>query len=393
MSAIHFTPFFPAKIKTLLTFILMLPVVFSAYYFKLFPIAEFELYAMRLWVGLYFLTACLLLLVSYLKEHNLFMRRNRLRMTIVFAALLAWTYATEYASKDKIIISESKLSVIANPYWVYNNIFFTLLISVIVYFAIKYGFLGIKLRIERQSFEQTMKALTQGTDILNHTLKNEIQKMKYLQSRAKDYVTEGKKEEAILTIDSLQSLSDHLLEMVFRLKDKTNNFILKEDVHILSDLINFSLRSLQPIMEQKKIVVEKDTLIDIKLLCDGLHLREAFNNLLLNAIDAIPTDQGRISIRIFDYGKGIVIEIEDNGSGISKENLSRVFEPFFTTKRSTSHFGLGLTYCFNVIQKHGGSLNIAQSGLDKGTIISMKFPKSKVIKSEAVLPVRGDVSL
>lgn len=391
MAAVHFSPFIQHKTKTLLTFILLIPIIISAYNTKLFPIAEYELFAMRWWVASYFLLACLLLLAGYLKEQNLIMRKNRLRMIVVFSVLLAWTYATEYGSRDKIIFSDSELSVIANPYWVYNNIFFTLFISVIVYFALKYGFLGIKLRIEKQSFEQTMKALTQGTAILNHTLKNEIQKMQYLQSRAKDHIAQGKNEDAAQAIDGLQSISDYLLEMVYRLKDKTDNFILKEEVQILSDILNSSLRSHQPIFEQRKIIIEKDFSEDFKLLCDGLHLREAFNNLLINAIDAIPADLGKIVIRVTNSRNEIIIEVEDNGKGIAKENLSRVFEPFFTTKRNTTNFGLGLTYCFNVMQKHGGSLKISSSS--PGTIVSMQLPKSRVIESVERYPVGDGVSI
>lgn len=55
MAAVHFSPFIQHKTKTLLTFILLIPIIISAYNTKLFPIAEYELFAMRWWVASYFL--------------------------------------------------------------------------------------------------------------------------------------------------------------------------------------------------------------------------------------------------------------------------------------------------------------------------------------------------
>jgi phosphoglycerate-specific signal transduction histidine kinase len=60
------------------------------------------------------------------------------------------------------------------------------------------------------------------------------------------------------------------------------------------------------------------------------------------------------------------------GHGITKENLPYVNDPFFTTKKRTLNFGLGLSYCYNVMQKHKGDLTI-QSEKDKVTTITPFF--------------------
>jgi PAS domain S-box-containing protein len=93
-------------------------------------------------------------------------------------------------------------------------------------------------------------------------------------------------------------------------------------------------------------------------------LRQAFSNLLLNAIEAVPPS-GRIAVHVRQVSgppekAGIRITVADNGAGISPENLTRVFEPFFTTKESKGA-GLGLWVSLGIVQKHGGSVRVRSS--------------------------------
>ncbi|MGC8011152.1 sensor histidine kinase, partial [Salmonella enterica] len=60
-------------------------------------------------------------------------------------------------------------------------------------------------------------------------------------------------------------------------------------------------------------------------------LTQVWTNLIDNAIDAMG-GQGRLTIKTSKIPDGVLVEIGDNGSGISQENLTRIFEPFFTTK-------------------------------------------------------------
>lgn len=69
----------------------------------------------------------------------------------------------------------------------------------------------------------------------------------------------------------------------------------------------------------------------------------------------------------------VVCTSSDNGKGISKNMLSKVFDPFFSTKPSKNNFGLGLTFCYNVIQKHCGVIDI-ESEENKGTKIIIMLP-------------------
>jgi two-component system sporulation sensor kinase B len=121
------------------------------------------------------------------------------------------------------------------------------------------------------------------------------------------------------------------------------------------------------------------------LYCDAIHLKEAILNILRNAIEAMDKE-GKIEIRLFQTKTDLILKIRDNGCGISKPNLPYVVSPYFSTKKNALHCGLGLFYCRNVMQKHGGTLEI-ESIETEGTTISLKFPVKKLRKNN---PNTGD---
>lgn len=71
-----------------------------------------------------------------------------------------------------------------------------------------------------------------------------------------------------------------------------------------------------------------------------------------------------------------MIQVKDNGDGIGKQHFDHIFEPYYTTKRSERNFGLGLSYCRNVIRKHGGYI-VAESESGVGTTITVALPASR----------------
>lgn len=87
------------------------------------------------------------------------------------------------------------------------------------------------------------------------------------------------------------------------------------------------------------------------------HLVQVLLNLLLNAADAVPPQQGRIDVRARRTEQGVRIEVEDNGSGIAAEIRDRLFEPFTTTKEVGKGTGLGLAVCRGLLEGVGGSIS------------------------------------
>src|ERR1043166_7903681 len=83
----------------------------------------------------------------------------------------------------------------------------------------------------------------------------------------------------------------------------------------------------------------------------------ALLNILINAVEAIEHSNGRISITVRKEKDHSLIEITDNGSGISEEKIPRLFEPYYTSKRNG--IGLGLASTLNIIQAHNGTIEVS----------------------------------
>lgn len=116
---------------------------------------------------------------------------------------------------------------------------------------------------------------------------------------------------------------------------------------------------------------------------DRGQLLQVFQNLILNAVQAMPGDAGNVwvtarnvtllenQIAPLPAGAYIAIAVRDNGSGIATEHLARVFDPFFTTKKSGS--GLGLATVHSIVKRHGGQIGL-ESELGVGTTFTVFLP-------------------
>jgi len=110
-------------------------------------------------------------------------------------------------------------------------------------------------------------------------------------------------------------------------------------------------------------------------LGDPHQLMQVFLNLIVNAEQAIreARDKGTLRIRI---GKGdgtLWVSFQDDGLGISKENIASIFDPFYTTKRPGRGTGLGLSICKSVMKEHNGTVEAANSP-DGGAVFTVTLP-------------------
>jgi PAS domain S-box-containing protein len=104
-------------------------------------------------------------------------------------------------------------------------------------------------------------------------------------------------------------------------------------------------------------------------------LEQVLVNLLTNACDALPSrDCGiRVAVRADRPSSRVLIEVADEGTGISAENRPRIFDPFFTTKQDQGGTGLGLSISFTIVHNHGGELTLA-SEEGHGTVATVSLP-------------------
>ncbi len=148
------------------------------------------------------------------------------------------------------------------------------------------------------------------------------------------------------------------------------------------ELISGVIKIYEARLRNAGVTIEKRKHSEQPVVCHEGEIRQVLNNLVSNAIDAMPSPGGRLLLRSRECTdwrtgrKGIAITIADTGSGISKEFLARIFEPFFTTK-GLSGTGLGLWVSRDIVERHKGRLRVrsSQGPAHHGTVFTVFLPR------------------
>jgi PAS domain S-box-containing protein len=198
-------------------------------------------------------------------------------------------------------------------------------------------------------------------------------------------------------LNNIQMSVEHLDSTNIPEDDKVFYDIIKRNVKRIDDIIAELLDSYRPTEKKlqasdlKKVVaksvqnaLDRTTLKGIKVIeqypeqllimpVDEEKLKIAFLNILVNATEAIQSDDGRILVTLEEKDGDYVVEISDNGTGIPPEILQKLFEPYFTSKRNG--MGLGLASTLNIVQAHHGTVEV-RSQVNQGTTFTITFPQT-----------------
>jgi two-component system sensor histidine kinase HydH len=139
----------------------------------------------------------------------------------------------------------------------------------------------------------------------------------------------------------------------------------------LKDILMQCIENLKPQIEEKQIIMKLKYSKRIpSLRLDEEKIKQAFYNILLNAIQAIDKG-GRVEITGTMKKQNVILRIIDNGCGIKKPDMPFIFDPFFSTKPKGT--GLGLPLAKKIIEAHGGAINV-NAKRPKGTCVEVIIP-------------------
>ena len=181
------------------------------------------------------------------------------------------------------------------------------------------------------------------------------------------------------TIDALQLIEtagDRAAKIVSNLlesarREKHHEF---EEVS-LNETILDAISLLRYEINKRSVAIQLDFAKDLPyLFANKNQLKGVWINLINNALGAIDTSQGRLTISTRYENKEFYIVFSDNGKGILPEHQSRIFEPFFTTKEAGKGTGLGLSVSMQVIKEHHGDIQV-ESTPGKGTKFVIILPE------------------
>ena len=152
-------------------------------------------------------------------------------------------------------------------------------------------------------------------------------------------------------------------------RPRAPEFALVSVEQILDSVIALAAHAVR----RNQIVLRKQVSDDLtEFECDSEQLTQLLLNLTINAIQAMP-EGGEILLSARRDGANAVIEVRDQGTGISEDNLEKIFDPFFTTKESGT--GLGLSVAHQIAARQGGVLSAAKNP-EKGMTFCLELPVS-----------------
>lgn len=207
-----------------------------------------------------------------------------------------------------------------------------------------------------------------------HEIKNPLTPMKlsvqHLQRTYKDHAPDMDEKMERLTktiIEQIDTLSSIATEFSNFAKMPKANL---EQVNLYDILIN--TLNLYKNTEEAEIVFENHTSAASYVLADKEQLIRVFNNLIKNAVQAIPEGKkGLVKIQLRKDENSYLVSITDNGSGISEDVLDKIFRPNFTTK--TGGMGLGLAMVKNIIETINGRITF-ETKSNQGTTFYVSLP-------------------
>jgi PAS domain S-box-containing protein len=180
-------------------------------------------------------------------------------------------------------------------------------------------------------------------------------------------------------LKDLNEGSNRIINIVSDLK----NFAKIEPEHermsfSLKEITDSTLRLINHQIIKKHIEVKSNIDESFSLFGNKQKTGQVLINVITNAIDAVETITGKIIIDCRSNDDGDVLySIADNGCGMDEETLNKVFDPFFTTKTNSGGTGLGLSVSKSIMENMGFVLFI-KTELNKGTTVSLQFPKEFV---------------
>ena len=227
-------------------------------------------------------------------------------------------------------------------------------------------------RIERATFQiEKLRSTATLLRTLAHEVRNPLTNINLSVEQLKPEMTGG---DAQIYLEIIARNCGRIDSLISELLDLSRPAEISLQRAGLQDIVNSTLAAASDRISLKNIKLEL-TYPDQPafVMADREKLKIALLNILINAVEAVPAQSGIITISIRKEGTHYRMYINDNGTGIPEENLSRIFEPYFTSK--TNGFGLGLAATWNILQSHRAGIDVS-SQLGEGTSFMLTFEEA-----------------
>lgn len=266
-----------------------------------------------------------------------------------------------------LVEPESDLHVVVTKNLTRNSVVF-LLVLISVFSLYQYLKLTLQKAAQEEAFQSEKLALVaQLAAGMAHEIRNPLTSVKgFLQMLMAGETNQKKKEHQAIMLTEIERIEHIVTETLLLAKPQKQK------------IVKFSLNSLvrQTVTELAQEAARRNIDLNLNLSREALnvsgdpiHTKQAFINIIKNAIEASP-DRETVTIDAFCKDSKAIIQVTDRGRGIPAEIMARVGTPFFTTK--TDGIGLGLIVTKRIVESMGGKLEIS-SKPGQGTKVVISF--------------------
>jgi signal transduction histidine kinase len=181
----------------------------------------------------------------------------------------------------------------------------------------------------------------------------------------------GKVPDHKLYLDIIMKASGQINDLITDLLKSWQPGVVQLENCIIHQLLDEALAATEDRVLLKNIMVRKDySTLDCQILVNKQEIKIALVNIIINAIDAMRPGKGKLKLITRSMNGRCIIEIEDNGIGIRKENMKNLFTPYFTDK--AGGMGLGLSTTIDILKENHAEVDV-QSEEGKGTRFILSF--------------------
>jgi signal transduction histidine kinase/DNA-binding response OmpR family regulator len=343
---------------------------------------------------------------SWTKSHN-----------IKFLSLKPGDYTLKFRAKNiynQLSKEETFSFNIIRPWFLkwYSLVLYLLIFSLIIHFLIKFRLNRVEnknIQLQRIVDEKTLKLKEQLIQLEN--VNSDLKEMDRIKSEffsnishefrtplslilnpIETLISDEKNAKKVNILNVMRKNAERVLDQINKIlnvsKSSETDFFLTYSLLDLSDLIHFVSSMLSSLAESKKIKVDMD-LEPILIALDEERMKDVLINLISNAINYSPQGS-RILIKLKRTSSvnAITLSIEDNGYGISENDLKHIFDRYFSIKKTDKYkhsgLGLGLYITKRIIEKHKGRIDV-KSKANSGTIFTIELPIQPEIFEKAAL--------
>lgn len=230
---------------------------------------------------------------------------------------------------------------------------------------------------QEQKYSQEVEQLKNNfVSLISHDLKTPIAKIQAVVDRM---ILQQRDPSLLMDLNSLRLSSEELnryIQSILKvLRVESRDFRLQRDICDLNQVIEEAVDQLKTLAQERNINLSLDLEPLFSMEIDHTLIKEVLINLIENALKYTPAN-GRVTVRSREIENEIIVEVEDTGHGIPKEELQEVWGKFVRGRDQdlkTKGTGLGLYLVKYFIELHGGQVQL-RSELKKGTMVSFSLP-------------------